>query len=134
MNQHRGAAIVIQRTFVATITTYLMASRAVKAGETHLQFIRNPAPDGHRCGICPMYFQKICAFDLTSNNTYIFDNHCVMDLYNCIEGAAFVQMKYERCLYFGNFGYVHGYKYEDMDYGEDRIVVKHTQKNPDFIR
>lgn len=43
-------------------------------------------------------------------------------------------MRYDKCLFFGNFGYVHGYKYEDMDYGEDHIVVKHSQKNPDFIR
>lgn len=93
----------------------------------------NPAPDGHRCGVCPTYFQKICAFDPKSNSTYIFDNHCVMDLYNCMEDSAFFPMKYEKCLYFGNFAYVHGYKHEDLDYGEEHLTVLHSKKNPDFI-
>ncbi|CAH0699209.1 unnamed protein product [Spodoptera exigua] len=86
-----------------------------------------------RCGVCPTYFQKICAFDFKSNSTFIFDNHCIMDLYNCMESSAFTPIKYEKCLYFGNFAYVHGYKYEDMDYGEDHITVYHSKKNPDFV-
>ncbi|KAF9416708.1 hypothetical protein HW555_006021 [Spodoptera exigua] len=56
-----------------------------------------------------------------------------MDLYNCMESSAFTPIKYEKCLYFGNFAYVHGYKYEDMDYGEDHITVYHSKKNPDFV-
>ncbi|XP_047028286.1 uncharacterized protein LOC124636291 [Helicoverpa zea] len=98
-----------------------------------LKFRMNPAPDGHRCGVCPTYFQKICAFDFTSNSTFIFDNHCVMDLYNCMERTAFFPMKYEKCLFFGNFAYVHGFKHEDIDYGEDHVVVKQSKKTPDFI-
>ncbi|CAH0699210.1 unnamed protein product [Spodoptera exigua] len=98
-----------------------------------LNYRLNPAPDGHRCGVCPTYFQKICAFDFKSNSTFIFDNHCIMDLYNCMESSAFTPIKYEKCLYFGNFAYVHGYKYEDMDYGEDHITVYHSKKNPDFV-
>ncbi|RVE43257.1 hypothetical protein evm_012087 [Chilo suppressalis] len=98
-----------------------------------MQYKRNPAPDGHRCGICPTYLQKICAFNFETNATFIFDNHCIMDLYNCIDGTDFVPMKYEHCIYFGNFGYVHGHKYEDVDYGEDHIIVKHSKKNPDFV-
>ncbi|KAJ8734633.1 hypothetical protein PYW08_013883 [Mythimna loreyi] len=98
-----------------------------------LAYKREPAPDGHRCGVCPTYFQKVCAFDFLTNSTHIFDNHCVMDLYNCIEATEFAPMKYEKCLFFGNFAYVHGYKHEDEDYGEDHIIVKNSKKNPDFI-
>ncbi|KAJ0181026.1 hypothetical protein K1T71_003111 [Dendrolimus kikuchii] len=101
--------------------------------QKRIEYKRNPAPDGHRCGVCPTYYQKICAFDFSSNSTFIFDNHCVMDLYNCIEGTGFSPLKYEHCVYFGNFAYVHGYKYEDYDYGEDHIVVKNSKKHPDFI-
>lgn len=46
---------------------------------------------------------------------------------------VFSPMKYEHCLFFGNFAYVHGFKYEDMDYGEDHIVIKNTPKNADFV-
>uniref|UniRef100_A0A2A4K377 Kazal-like domain-containing protein n=1 Tax=Heliothis virescens TaxID=7102 RepID=A0A2A4K377_HELVI len=98
-----------------------------------LKFRMNPAPDGHRCGVCPTYFQKICAFDFKTNSTFIFDNHCVMDLYNCMERTGFFPMKYEKCLFFGNFAYVHGFKHEDIDYGEDHVIVKQSKKNPDFI-
>ncbi|XP_060810400.1 uncharacterized protein LOC106129348 [Amyelois transitella] len=97
------------------------------------EYKRNPAPDGHRCGVCPTYFQKICAFDLINNSTFIFDNHCIMDIYNCIEGTEFVPLNYDRCLFFGNFAYVHGLKREDKDYGEDHYIVKNSKKNPDFI-
>lgn len=48
--------------------------------------------------------------------------------------ADFTPMKYEHCVYFGNFAYVHGFKYEDMDYGEKNVMVKGSKKNPDFIR
>ncbi|XP_045502879.1 uncharacterized protein LOC123699872 [Colias croceus] len=100
-----------------------------------IEYKTNPAPDGHRCGICPTYFQKICAFNFQTNSTYIFDNHCVMDLYNCIHGTVFVQLKrYENCLYIGNFAYVHGIKREDSDYGEDHIGIIDTKKNPDFVK
>ncbi|KAL0895942.1 hypothetical protein ABMA27_011947 [Loxostege sticticalis] len=85
------------------------------------------------CGVCPTYFQKICAFSFGTNTTFIFDNHCIMDLYNCIEGTDFIPLKFEHCVFFANFGYVHGYKYEDFDYGEDHIVVKNTNKNPDLF-
>ncbi|XP_063546280.1 uncharacterized protein LOC134754132 [Cydia strobilella] len=97
-----------------------------------LKYRKNPAPDGHRCGICPTYYRKICAFDFTTNLTYIFDNHCVMDLYNCIHATDFEQTNYGACLYFGNFAYVHGLKYEDQDYDEDHIMVIGAKKNPDF--
>ncbi|XP_052757715.1 uncharacterized protein LOC113522798 isoform X2 [Galleria mellonella] len=103
-------------------------------GNGEIEYKRNPAPDGHRCGVCPTYFQKICAFNFKNNSTHIFDNHCIMDLYNCIEGAEFIPMNYEQCLYFGNFAYVHGYKYEDEDYEGDHIIVKGSKKNPDFVR
>lgn len=48
--------------------------------------------------------------------------------------AEFVPLKYENCLYFGNFGYVHGFKFEDMDYGENHVKVINTKKNPDYVR
>ncbi|CAK1548235.1 unnamed protein product [Leptosia nina] len=98
-----------------------------------IEYKQNPAPDGHRCGICPTYFQKICAFNFDTNATYIFDNHCIMDLYNCIHGAEFIPMKYENCLLFGNFAYVHGTKKEDYDYEEDHIAIINSKKNPDFV-
>ncbi|XP_049887462.1 uncharacterized protein LOC126381933, partial [Pectinophora gossypiella] len=101
-------------------------------GTCLVDYKRNPAPDGHRCGVCPHYFQKICAFNFQTNSTYIFDNHCIMDLYNCIEGTEFQTITYEHCLYFGNFGYVHGFKYEDEDYGEDHVIIKGSKKNPDY--
>ncbi|XP_075987501.1 uncharacterized protein LOC142984072 [Anticarsia gemmatalis] len=114
-------------------TTGECAHFDVTSEEGHVPFAVNPAPDSHRCGVCPTYFQKICAYDVFTKRTFIFDNHCIMDLYNCLEGTQFSPMEYDKCLYFGNFAYVHGYKYEDMDYGENHIVVKNSKKNPDFI-
>lgn len=48
--------------------------------------------------------------------------------------ADFNPIRYEQCIYFGNFAYVHGFKYEDLDYGEDHIIIKNTKKNPDYLR
>ncbi|XP_073941330.1 uncharacterized protein isoform X1 [Choristoneura fumiferana] len=101
--------------------------------EADMEFKQFPAPDGHRCGVCPTYMQKICAFDMSTNSTYIFDNHCIMDLKNCIEGTDFTPLNYEHCLYFGNFAYVHGFKYEDQDYDESHFIVTGSHKNPDFV-
>ncbi|KPJ06705.1 hypothetical protein RR48_11752 [Papilio machaon] len=98
-----------------------------------LVYKKNPAPDGHRCGLCPTYYQKTCGFNMQDNTTYIFDNHCIMDLYNCFEGTEFITMNYNKCLYFGNFAYVHGFKNEDKDYGEDHFIIKGSKKNPDFV-
>ncbi|XP_026324326.1 uncharacterized protein LOC113233411 [Hyposmocoma kahamanoa] len=98
-----------------------------------IKFKQNPAIDNHRCGVCPTYFQKICAFSFANNATYIFDNHCIMDVYNCIEGTDFITITYEHCVHFGNFAYVHGYKYEDEDYGEDNIIIKSSAKNPPYV-
>ncbi|XP_013167303.1 PREDICTED: uncharacterized protein LOC106117501 [Papilio xuthus] len=98
-----------------------------------LVYKKNPAPDGHRCGLCPTYYQKTCGFNMQDNSTYIFDNHCIMDLYNCFEGTEFITMNYNKCLYFGNFAYVHGFKNEDKDYGEDHFIIKGSKKNPDFV-
>ncbi|XP_045455840.1 uncharacterized protein LOC123665600 [Melitaea cinxia] len=94
---------------------------------------KKPPTEGRRCGICPTYFHKLCAFDFQTNETYIFDNVCIMDLYNCIHGTEFVKLNYENCLYFGNFAYVHGLKYEDYDYGEDHFIITNSKKNPDFV-
>ncbi|XP_028030009.1 uncharacterized protein LOC114242903, partial [Bombyx mandarina] len=121
------------RLILSTNARYYQVSREGVTCDGNLEYKKDPAPDGHRCGICPTYFQKICAFDASTNNTFIFDNHCVMDLYNCLQGTEFVTLHYDKCLYFGNFAYVHGYKYEDLDYGEDHIIVKDTVKNPDFV-
>ncbi|OWR47378.1 hypothetical protein KGM_213087 [Danaus plexippus plexippus] len=55
-----------------------------------------------------------------------------MDLFNCIHGTDFTQMKYENCLYFGNFAYVHGTRFEDADYMEDHFAIKNSKKNKDF--
>ncbi|CAB3236901.1 unnamed protein product [Arctia plantaginis] len=101
--------------------------------EGHLKYKQNPAPDGHRCGLCPTYMQKICAFDFDTTSTYIFDNHCIMDLFNCRRGTNFQPVGYDKCMYFGNFAYVHGFKYEDMDYNEDNVLVMGSKKNIDFI-
>lgn len=51
-----------------------------------------------------------------------------------MEFTDFVPLNYENCLYFGNFAYVHGYTYEDEDYGEDTFIIKGSKKNPDFVR
>ncbi|VVC90932.1 unnamed protein product [Leptidea sinapis] len=99
---------------------------------SQLIYKRNPAPDGHRCGICPTYFEKICAFNFGSNSTYIFDNHCVMDLFNCLHGTEYIPLNYENCLHFGNFGYVYGIKREDLDYEEREYAIINSKKNPDF--
>nr|XP_034841511.1 uncharacterized protein LOC117997353 [Maniola hyperantus] len=102
-------------------------------GDTRLKF-EKPPREGHRCGICPTYMQKLCGFDFQTNQTYIFDNICIMDLFNCIHGTEFIKLNYENCLYFGNFAYVHGIKHEDYDYGEDHISITNSKKNPDFVR
>ncbi|KAI5642447.1 hypothetical protein NE865_05474 [Phthorimaea operculella] len=101
-------------------------------GLCYVEYKTNPAPDGHRCGVCPTYFQKVCAFNLQNNATFIFDNHCIMDIYNCVKGTEYQPMTYENCLYFGNFAYVHGYKKEDEDYGEDHLTVYAAAKNPPY--
>lgn len=55
------------------------------------------------------------------------------ELYILILFSDFVPLTYEHCVYFGNFAYVHGYKYEDADYGEDQYIVKSALKNPPYV-
>ncbi|XP_041974322.1 uncharacterized protein LOC121729768 [Aricia agestis] len=85
------------------------------------------------CGTCPAYFQKVCAHDISTSSTFIFDNECVMNLYNCKHKTEFVRVNYERCLFFGNFAHLQGLNNDDYDYG-DHITVKYVKKNSDFVK
>lgn len=46
----------------------------------------------------------------------------------------FAPLRYEHCVYFGNFAYVHGHKYSDKhdDYDDRHVYIFNAMENPFF--